>query len=47
LENLSAKKAWESLNSFEGLSNNREFEEELFALLRKYFPHRFTWGSAD
>jgi bifunctional enzyme CysN/CysC/sulfate adenylyltransferase subunit 1 len=46
LENLSAKKAWESLNSFDGLAGNGEFEEELFALLRKYFPQRFTWGSA-
>jgi bifunctional enzyme CysN/CysC/sulfate adenylyltransferase subunit 1 len=41
LENLSAKKTWESLNSFEGLSTNEAFEEELFALLRKYFPRRF------
>jgi bifunctional enzyme CysN/CysC/sulfate adenylyltransferase subunit 1 len=42
LENLSAKKTWESLNSFEGIANNGEFEEELFALLRKHFPHRFN-----
>jgi bifunctional enzyme CysN/CysC/sulfate adenylyltransferase subunit 1 len=42
LENLSAKKSWESFNSFEGLANNGEFEEELFALLRRYFPHRFS-----
>jgi bifunctional enzyme CysN/CysC/sulfate adenylyltransferase subunit 1 len=42
LENLSAKKTWESLNSFEGLAPNEAFEEELFALLRKYFPRRFS-----
>jgi bifunctional enzyme CysN/CysC/sulfate adenylyltransferase subunit 1 len=40
LENISAKKTWESLNSFEGLSMG-DFEEELFTLLKKYFPHRF------
>ncbi|AEF80422.1 sulfate adenylyltransferase subunit 1 [Leadbettera azotonutricia] len=41
LENLSAKKSWESLNSFEGLAGKDNFEEELFALLKKYFPQRF------
>ena len=41
LENLSARKTWESLNSFEGLPGREDFEEELFALLRKHFPHRF------
>jgi bifunctional enzyme CysN/CysC/sulfate adenylyltransferase subunit 1 len=41
LENLSAKKSWESLNSFEGIANRSDFEEEFFALLKKYFPHRF------
>jgi bifunctional enzyme CysN/CysC/sulfate adenylyltransferase subunit 1 len=41
LENMRAKKSWESLNSFEGLANNGEFEEKLFVLLRRYFPHRF------
>jgi bifunctional enzyme CysN/CysC/sulfate adenylyltransferase subunit 1 len=42
LENLSAKKTWESLNSFEGLFTSEAFEEELFTLLRKYFPRRFN-----
>jgi bifunctional enzyme CysN/CysC/sulfate adenylyltransferase subunit 1 len=42
LENLSAKRSWESMNSFEGVNSNSDFEEELFALLRKYFPHRFN-----
>ncbi|MDR2618405.1 MAG: 50S ribosome-binding GTPase [Treponema sp.] len=42
LENLSAKKSWESLNSFEGISGGGDFEEELFALLKKHFPHRFA-----
>ncbi|GHT56023.1 hypothetical protein FACS1894109_03850 [Spirochaetia bacterium] len=41
LENLGVKNAWESLNSFEGLPGKGDFEEELFALLRKHFPHRF------
>ncbi|MDR2658530.1 MAG: GTP-binding protein [Spirochaetaceae bacterium] len=41
LENLSAQKAWESLASFEGAAGNAQFEEELFALLKKYFPRRF------
>jgi bifunctional enzyme CysN/CysC/sulfate adenylyltransferase subunit 1 len=41
LENLSAQKTWESLNSFEGLAMRGDFEEELFALLKKYFPRRF------
>jgi bifunctional enzyme CysN/CysC/sulfate adenylyltransferase subunit 1 len=41
LENLSTKKSWESLNSFEGIGGKDDFEEELFALLRKHFPHRF------
>jgi bifunctional enzyme CysN/CysC/sulfate adenylyltransferase subunit 1 len=41
LENLRAKKSWESRDSFEGLPGTGEFEEELFALLRKHFPHRF------
>jgi bifunctional enzyme CysN/CysC/sulfate adenylyltransferase subunit 1 len=41
LENLSARKSWESLNSFEGLADKGNFEEEFFALLKKYFPHRF------
>jgi bifunctional enzyme CysN/CysC/sulfate adenylyltransferase subunit 1 len=42
LENLSSQKTWESLNSFEGIAYRDGFEEELFALLRKYFPHRFS-----
>ncbi|AEF85914.1 sulfate adenylyltransferase subunit 1 [Treponema primitia ZAS-2] len=41
LENLDAKKTWQSLNSFEGVNTGGGFEEELFALLKKYFPHRF------
>jgi bifunctional enzyme CysN/CysC/sulfate adenylyltransferase subunit 1 len=41
LENLDAKKTWQSLNSFEGVNAGGDFEEELFALLKKYFPHRF------
>jgi bifunctional enzyme CysN/CysC/sulfate adenylyltransferase subunit 1 len=42
LENLSAQKTWESLNSFEGIAGRGDFEEEFFTLLRKYFPHRFN-----
>jgi bifunctional enzyme CysN/CysC/sulfate adenylyltransferase subunit 1 len=41
LENLSTRKTWESRNSFEGIANKDDFEEELFALLKKHFPHRF------
>ncbi|MDR2795822.1 MAG: GTP-binding protein [Spirochaetaceae bacterium] len=41
LENLSAQKAWESLAGFEGLGIDG-FEDELFALLKKHFPHRFA-----
>jgi hypothetical protein len=43
LENLSAKKVWDSLASYEGADsvNIARFEEELFSLLKKYFPHRF------
>jgi bifunctional enzyme CysN/CysC/sulfate adenylyltransferase subunit 1 len=43
LENLSAKKAWDSLASYEGAytANIAQFEEELFSLLKKYFPGRF------
>ncbi|MDR1257015.1 MAG: GTP-binding protein [Spirochaetaceae bacterium] len=41
LENLSAQKVWESLTSLEGQGGGG-FEEELFALLKKYFPHRFA-----
>jgi bifunctional enzyme CysN/CysC/sulfate adenylyltransferase subunit 1 len=41
LENLSAGKSWESLNSFEGIIGKGDFEEELFGVLKKYFPHRF------
>ncbi|MDR1362703.1 MAG: GTP-binding protein [Spirochaetaceae bacterium] len=43
LENLSAKKAWDSLASCEGSSgaDAAQFEEELFSLLKKYFPRRF------
>jgi bifunctional enzyme CysN/CysC/sulfate adenylyltransferase subunit 1 len=40
LENLSSQKVWESLAGLEGLDGG-SFEEELFALLRKHFPHRF------
>jgi bifunctional enzyme CysN/CysC/sulfate adenylyltransferase subunit 1 len=39
-ENLGIKRAWESLASLEGLSPDT-FEEELFTLLKKHFPHRF------
>ncbi|MDR0663845.1 MAG: GTP-binding protein [Spirochaetaceae bacterium] len=50
LDNLSAQKAWESLAGLEGLDGGGfdgfdgfdGFEEELFALLKKYFPHRFA-----
>jgi bifunctional enzyme CysN/CysC/sulfate adenylyltransferase subunit 1 len=43
LENLSAKKVWDSLASYEGAdaANFARFEDELFSLLKKYFPHRF------
>ncbi|MDR1932857.1 MAG: GTPase [Spirochaetales bacterium] len=41
LENLSAERTWQSMNSFEGLAAGGDFEEELFTLLKKYFPHRF------
>ena len=40
LENLSAQTAREVPAGLEGLGGG--FEEELFALLKKYFPHRFA-----
>jgi hypothetical protein len=47
LENLSAKKVWDSLASYEGAdaANFARFEDELFSLLKKYFPHRFPPAS--
>jgi bifunctional enzyme CysN/CysC/sulfate adenylyltransferase subunit 1 len=44
LENLSAKKVWDSLASYEGADavNFAHFEEELFSLLKKYFPHQWV-----
>jgi bifunctional enzyme CysN/CysC/sulfate adenylyltransferase subunit 1 len=44
LENLSAKKVWDSLASYEGAdaANIAHFEEELFSLLKKYFPHQWV-----
>jgi bifunctional enzyme CysN/CysC/sulfate adenylyltransferase subunit 1 len=40
LENLSSQKVWESPAGPEGPGGG--FEEELFALLKKHFPHRFV-----
>jgi bifunctional enzyme CysN/CysC/sulfate adenylyltransferase subunit 1 len=39
LENLDAQKSSQSLAGFEGTGGN--FEDELFALLKRHFPHRF------
>ncbi|MDR0409499.1 MAG: GTP-binding protein [Spirochaetaceae bacterium] len=43
LENLTDKDRWDSLSAFEGARDSglSGFEDELFALLKRYFPHRF------
>jgi bifunctional enzyme CysN/CysC/sulfate adenylyltransferase subunit 1 len=47
LENLGVKNAGESMDSFEGIPDKGDFEEELFALLRKHFPHQFNGTSKN
>jgi bifunctional enzyme CysN/CysC/sulfate adenylyltransferase subunit 1 len=41
VESLGIESVLESLGSFEGATGNGNFEDEFFALLKKYFPNRF------